>query len=67
MDEINKWTIIKKNGERKGEEIVLAKCKCGTLKNVILNTIINNLSKCCGCNTIKKNINKTYGYLNAIK
>lgn len=64
---INKWTILKFLYKRRGEDVVLAKCECGTQKNVIFNTIKNNVSKCCGCSGIKKNINKRFGSLIAIK
>ncbi len=46
-DRYNRWTIVKEvQGNRRTFE---CQCDCGTIKNVRLYSLINNISKSCGC------------------
>jgi len=47
---INRWTVIKllKSNHHR-QKIYLAKCICGSLKEVIGSAILNGTSKSCGC------------------
>lgn len=61
---INNWTILENDIEKSTpkHKYVVCKCKCGKIKSVLLETIINEKSKSCGCINIKHNKSKSRIY-----
>ena len=48
----NKWTVLQYNHKTKGKGrkvFYKCRCDCGTITNVSYGNLINNQSKCCGC------------------
>lgn len=59
------WTVIEEAPMRGKRKYWKCKCKCGTVKEVLQDTLVNGSSKSCGCLNNKKNnydlSNEEYG------
>jgi hypothetical protein len=52
------WTVVQDLPRRAGGRYVVAKCDCGTVKEVFLGNLTCGASKSCGCVTTQKLVSK---------
>lgn len=48
-NDANRWTILRVTGSKAGYLYVLARCECGTVREVRRSNITRNRSRSCGC------------------
>lgn len=56
----NMLTILKFTERKARHQLVLCRCDCGNIKEISLNNIKNNHTKCCGCYSSNKTIEADY-------
>lgn len=61
------WRAKEKSGIKNGTQMYTCICKCGTIKDISVYSLINGTSTSCGCSRKEDIAGKEFGFLKAIK